>query len=359
MARNVKIDIYRMIFCIMIVIYHSNKFFGDGVYFSKGWYIGVDFFFLLSGLFLMQSIEKLTDCGEREEGQMIFLRKVKNLYPLYIISYFVSFVVTQIVKHTGIKEMIKTLSRSVGKIFCLEMSGMSIRGGYALRGSWYLSAMLIATLVILALYFIGRHYFYYITAPMGVILFLGFFNQKYGMIHRTSDWLTVTYSGVIRAVGVMLLGCICYKLGKYLAEKKLTKRKLVLLNIVEVLAFLIVIVVSFYKAKSSFDFMYLVLCAVGITLAYGVTGACDNLACKRLAWIGKNLSYPIYLNHLWIIVLIQGGGVKLILEQKLSLFVVSLAVICALVMGIEKIIKTAFQKYLKMREKYLQGAAEQ
>lgn len=358
MLRNVKIDIYRMIFCIMIVMYHSNKFFGDGVYFSKGWYIGVDFFFLLSGLFLMQSIEKHTACGEREEGMMIFGRKVKNLYPLYIISYFVAFGVTQIVNHTGIKEMIKTLSRSVGKIICLEMSGMNIRGGFNLRGSWYVSALLIATLVILALYFIGKHYFYYITAPLGVFLFLGFFNQKYGMIHQTSDWLTVTYSGVIRAVGVMLLGCICYKLGGCLAEKKFTKRKLLLLNIVEVLAFVIVIVLSFYRAKSSFDFMYLVLCAVGVTLAYGVTRACDNLACKRLAWIGKNLSYPIYLNHLWIIVLIQSKGENLITEQKLSLFIISLAVICILVMGIEKLLKTAFQKYLIIREKYVESMAE-
>lgn len=358
MERNVKIDIYRMIFCIMIVVYHSNKFWGNEVHFAQGWYIGVDFFFLLSGLFLMQSIEKYTDCGEREEGQIIFLRKVKKLYPLYIISYSVSLVVTQIVNHTGIKEMVKTLSHSIGKIFCLEMAGMSIRGGYNLRGSWYVSALFIAILVILGLYFTEKHYFYYITAPLGVILFLGFFNQTYGTIHRTSDWLTVTYSGVIRAVGVMLLGCICYKLGKCLSEKEFTSQKRLTLNIAEVVAFVLVIVASYYKAKSSFDFVYLVLCAVGVTLAYGVTGDCDNPGCKRLAWIGRNLSYPIYLNYLWIIGLIQGVGVNLLTEQKLSLFVVSLTVICALVMGIEKMIKTAFRKYLKLREKYLESAVE-
>lgn len=352
MVRNVKIDVYRIVFCIMIVVYHSNKFLGEGVYFAKGWYIGVDFFFLVSGLFLMQSIEKNTNYGQ-EEAQNIFLKKIKNIYPLYIISYIVSFVAVWMINHTDTREVIKILSRSIGKIFCLEMSGMSVRGGYALRGGWYVSALLIATLVILGLYFIGKNYFYYITAPLCIIVFLGFFNQTYGMIHRTSDWLTFTYSGIIRAVGVMLLGCICYKLGKHLGEKKFTKKTVVLLNVAEAVAFLIVIAASYYKAKSSFDFMYLILCAIGITIAYGMKVQ-GNSVLRYIAWLGKKLSYPIYLNHLWLIVIIQ--ELSLTMSQKISLFIISLFVVCISVLGIEKALKIIFQKYLGIRKKYIEAA---
>ena len=350
MARNVKIDVYRMFFCIMIVVYHANKFFGEGVYFAKAWYIGVDFFFLLSGCFLMQSIERDTNCGQKEEAQTIFIKKFKNIYPLYIISYFVSFIIVQVVNHTSIREVIELLSRSVGKIFCLEMSGIDIRGGFALRGGWYVSAVLLATLVILGLYYIGKNYFYYITAPLGVILFLGYFNQKFKMIHQTSDWLKITYSGVVRAVAVMLLGCLCYKMGKCLAEKVFSKKKLLLINVIEKVAVCIVIIGSYFKAKSNFDFMYLILCAIGITIAYGVKSA-DNIISRKIAWLGKTLSYLIYLNYLWLIVIIK--DLNLTINKKIILFVVSLVVVCGLVIAIEKILKFVFKKYMSMREKYV------
>ena len=56
--KNKKIDLLRLIFCMMIVIYHCNKLVGKSVYFAKGWYIAIEFFAIVSGIFLMSSIEK-------------------------------------------------------------------------------------------------------------------------------------------------------------------------------------------------------------------------------------------------------------------------------------------------------------
>lgn len=49
--RNTYIDFLRVLFCIFICLYHWNKgHFGGG-------YLGVDFFFILSGFYMMQGFE--------------------------------------------------------------------------------------------------------------------------------------------------------------------------------------------------------------------------------------------------------------------------------------------------------------
>ncbi len=54
MTRNLNIDIFRMIFALVVVLHH---------YFPKTWcgYFAVDFFFILSGFFLMKSYNKYDD----------------------------------------------------------------------------------------------------------------------------------------------------------------------------------------------------------------------------------------------------------------------------------------------------------
>ena len=58
-ARNGKVDLFKFIFSIVVIIYHfGNAVKFDNELFNKG-YIGVEFFFIVSGFLFAKSIEKI------------------------------------------------------------------------------------------------------------------------------------------------------------------------------------------------------------------------------------------------------------------------------------------------------------
>ena len=59
--RNNALEFYRFVFIVFIFFMHFRSyggFEGDKNYFAAG-YLGVEYFFILSGFFMMQKIEKL------------------------------------------------------------------------------------------------------------------------------------------------------------------------------------------------------------------------------------------------------------------------------------------------------------
>lgn len=346
--RNIKIDALRLVFCIMIVFYHSNKFIGNSVYFSKGWYISVDFFFLVSGIYLMTTLDKyMQDNNGNINVIEILWKKIKNVWFLYLCSYFCAFITIQVTDLNGWKRSAQILVDSIGRIFLLEMAG-DILGGYSLPGGWYLSSLMVGSLIVLCIYVISRKFFFEIVAPLFVILFLGYFNQTYGQIHRTHDWTVFIYSGTIRAAAEILLGCICYKIGLYIKSNTMKKFWKNIFLILEFCCYLAVIIVSFYVRASSIDFLYLILLAIAVTLSYGIEVK-GNKILTGIAWLGKNLSLPVYLNHLWIIYLLKDISIKMSL--KILVYIFCLIGSCTVVLIIKHIFINLFSKYSVYRKK--------
>ena len=81
--RNVYIEINRIIFTFFIILMHGEYLIRDiaSERVFRGGYIGVEFFFVVSGYFLARSIEK----GEIKTKQYLQSR-LKRLYPHYILS---------------------------------------------------------------------------------------------------------------------------------------------------------------------------------------------------------------------------------------------------------------------------------
>lgn len=342
--RNERLDGLRFIFSIMIVLYHLNKFVGNSVYFAKGWYIAIEFFSIVSGVFLMKSMER------EQDVTCVFLKKLKNVYPIYISSYFLAFIITQIGKHMKWKESIRILLHSIGKICLFEMTGIDILEGFALQGSWYISAMLIGVLIVLCIYVISGRWFSYVVAPFLVFLFFGYFNQTYGKIHQTHDWLLFIYSGTIRVTAEMLLGCICYKVGQ--ERKKTGKKYKNILSMIEQICYAIVIFSSYFYSRTGYDFIYIVLLAIAVTITISYDSEEENSKYIHIIGeIGKKFSLPIYLNHLWLIYIIK--GFHFCITGKVVLFIFSLVISCLLVCFLDSMIQNGIQNYLLYREKVL------
>jgi peptidoglycan/LPS O-acetylase OafA/YrhL len=155
-GRNGAIDFLRFAASVILVLHHYqqvfNVFIDNGINFYSGrfyWGHLVDLFFVISGFFLVSAVTKISD------GQLKFkeyyLHRCVRLLPLVGVTAIIYFVVNNYVYFKIMGEYYK--ARSTGSELILSILGMQV-GWANLEGShlnppmWYISALLIAFVVI-------------------------------------------------------------------------------------------------------------------------------------------------------------------------------------------------------------------
>lgn len=89
--RNSLIEFYRFLFAMWVVYYHGYFFLPKTQYFSSG-YLAVDFFFMLTGYFIMKDIIKQSDQSLIKGVINLVWKKLKPLGVTLIISLFFALV---------------------------------------------------------------------------------------------------------------------------------------------------------------------------------------------------------------------------------------------------------------------------
>ena len=85
--RNPNIEFLRFLFCWIVVFYHANF---QKIPFGGG-YLGVEFFFILSGVYLGKKLKNESrykeSLGDSLTNSWKYLwKRIKNIYPFYILS---------------------------------------------------------------------------------------------------------------------------------------------------------------------------------------------------------------------------------------------------------------------------------
>ena len=304
--RNNAIDILKFLFSLLILIYHAIYVISpDSVkIYPGGGYIGVEFFFVVSGFLMAHSAFKT---AERKNGSLClgeetvaFLRrKIGTLFPYFAFAYIVSATVQIIIYQITGKILIKNLVYSVWEILLLHQSGINVFRW--VQGDWYISAMLIGMLFIYP--FLRRYLrtYSYIAAPCVVILYMGYFSKKYGYLHVTGNWNGFVYDSLIRAFGGMNLGIIVYAVAERLRNISFTRLGRRLLSVCACTGYVSIFVTVFLRSKGAIDFIWL-LCIAG---SFAITGSGAGSLCRRLnaldsksfVFLGK-YSMALYMNHL-------------------------------------------------------------
>lgn len=97
--RNGKIELLRFIFCIFILFYHiglpiygrsDTPIIGDHItFFSKG-YLGVEFFFLVTGFLMARSAHKTNRTSNNSVGtdSLRFMKKkIWSIFPYHLVAF--------------------------------------------------------------------------------------------------------------------------------------------------------------------------------------------------------------------------------------------------------------------------------
>lgn len=194
-----------------------------------------------------------------------------------------------------LRKICKHAVQCIWELLFLRMAGFN---DYNANGAtWYISAMLFAMLLLLPFFYKFRENFLHLFAPVICLVTLGYLYSVGGTLRGNTDWMGFCYKGLLRAIGVLCLGSICYIVCQKIKEVPLTCFAKILLSFAETSGYLFALYWTFGHATSKMQFVILLLFAVSVTISFSHQGffACiyDNRICY---WLGK-FSFPLFLSH--------------------------------------------------------------
>lgn len=293
--RNGMLDFMKFVFAVIVVLLHSRNIAntGEKTLFGAG-YLGVEFFFIVSGLFMAASTLKL---GKESLGKDTFdfmKRKICGLMPHVYVAWIIAFAAEHIGKFQ-IKIIFKDLARSLWELCMVTETGL--KGYKANAVSWYLSAMLLAMLLIYPLMKKYKDTFFYIMSPLGFLFIMGITCHEFTKLGGPHAWFGLGYKAMARAIMGILFGCICFKAGYALSKQKLTKLGRIGISVIEICLYFFSILYMYISDGSKYDWFIVVFLGIAITLSYSQAGiVTDYMTHKCFSWL-RTYSFSLYLGH--------------------------------------------------------------
>lgn len=323
--RNGTLEFMRFVFCLTILFFHYSKMLLGGVSLKDGvkfalfphGAMGVEFFFILTGIFLAHSAEKQSLNSKKKlsiipETFQYFGKKYVSIFPQHVVAFAVLFGVMVLI-HLDMPNWSawERFDTALPSFFLIQMTG--IMGSPLNHIEWYLSAMLIAILIVYPLCRLHFKIFTRYIAPVASVGLLVWMCCEYPSLTGVTRAMYIgpdafIYKGLIRAVAEIMLGTFVYSLGKYalapLAEKA-GKPVRIVLTVVEWIMYVAAVVITLLTLPYGWEYGALAVIFAGVTLSYsGLT--------YSGAWFDNSVSYflgkitlPVYLSQLSAIYLVN------------------------------------------------------
>lgn len=328
--RNGAIEFWRFILIIAIGIMHfSNSYYGASPYLG-GAYVATEFFFLVSGYLLMASFLRNKERKETISAWRYTVRKIKNLYPCYLLSFLALFCFIMINDKVNLMEWFTNLGQSVWELMFLQISGLK---GFRLFNypAWYISAMLIAGYFIYALLEVDEKRFVKILMPLSILIIYTNFSKNAGNIDVWGGAKILDISdALMRAFAGMSLGGLSCYAARSIQKRVFSNASKYILSVLELMAFLLAFCLMNQVGHTQTDFYIIFLFFLGITLSFSnQTFTAKVFSMQLFQSLGK-ISYPMFLNQILVISIIGTYVTGLPYRQGVILFLIILLIISAI-----------------------------
>lgn len=288
--RNGFIELLRFIVCMYVCIHHY------AYDWSPSGYLGVDFFFVLSGFLLMRHFNANENDGVSPgKAALQYTRgRYRRLLPHYMFTFLLSVILTQMIAHSV--TLPSLISNNLWELLLLEGAGFS--DNLMIEPGWYCSSLILAGYLVYFLLKKCKENYLYFIAPVSLLLIWGWMYQKIGHLNRWTQYDTFVFTGTLRGFAEIGLGCICCQICEKLREKE-GKNFSVISTVAESLCFAYMMYIVVAAGPSRADFVCAFAMAVLITSAFLQWSLFSKLFVEsRLANYLGEISMAIYLNHL-------------------------------------------------------------
>lgn len=295
-SRSRAIEFYRFLFSIVVCLFHfriKGGFSEPTGYFNAG-YLGVEFFSIISGCFLMESIRRgrsaLEAGGALPDLTCRFAaRRFARLYPHYLLTLIAFLSLRVCFLHTlTLKELVRD---GFFEWFLLQSFGTS----FVVLLFWYVSALFLGSVLLYWLGLAWKDHFPIAMAFAAPVLF-SLFAQYCGTLDCTMSPAPAASQGLWRVIAGLALGCVVSCLVRRL--RPILQGRFALASTVLEAGLLLVLLLLMYRTyRSPWDFIataLLALLALSVLLGNSLlTRLLDN---PVSGFLGK-ISYGVYLNQ--------------------------------------------------------------
>lgn len=288
--RNSAIELLRFVIIMSVVVHHYCPISPNG-------YLGVDFFFVLSGFLLMSHFVARYQPEQDAITQAISYTKNKylKLIPYYLLAFMLSILLSVAMnKGLTVGSFVKS---AVWELSMME--GFGITQNLLVGPGWYCSSLLIAGFVIYFLLGKFQKNYVFFIAPLSFMIVFTYMALNFGNLNRWMQVDTCISTGTLRGFAEMGLGCMCYQFFDY-ARDKLKNRMKVISSIIELLCISFILYVMYGKNAQGYDFVCVLVMSTLITSFFIANSYLSKLLSNPISqYLGK-ISVSIYLNHIII-----------------------------------------------------------
>ncbi len=349
--KNGKIEFTRFAFSVIILLFHLGEVLISKNYriaehftfFSNGW-IGVEFFFAVSGYLMASSAFKNRD-NKASLGKDTFLfmeKKLMAVLPYHLIVFSITFLTLVVAKYESLTQTADYILSVIPNFLLIQRSGL--KNSDVLGVEWYISEMLIAMLV---LYPICKKYydkFAKIIAPVTSLLIIGYLIKTTGSLNGSTNWSVIVSKTFLRAVSEICAGVFCFELCRNIKKLNFTKKDKLILTFFEIICYLVILafIVTDIPKKFSGTIFIFICCAVCLSFSDITYG--KKLFNNKFVYFLGTLSLPIYLCHSLTRRVIVEYFSDLRFRYALIIFILLTAAFTAFVIPLEKALRKAIMK---------------
>lgn len=292
-TKNNAIVIWRIIFTYMIMIFHFDNKYGISQHFDMvfGWYIGVEFFFIVSGYLLYTGMDKLSK--KYHSGWDYLLHRYRKIYPYYLGAFLFSLICNAVTSLTSLKDILKVFLEHYFEMFALHGIGLGNGWSNLNNTSWFISIMFIGGFIIFHCLIKWRDNFCNFIVPLMIMIF---YSYIYRNLHSIGAVVEVNgfYENMplMRGLAGMGLGIIAARMNEYIL-KNCQKTKWI--RLAGILGFSFVILGSLVYGNSKKDYLYAIV--LTISVAIGFLPSKSQFLQSRLLQKWSGLTMSMYFVH--------------------------------------------------------------
>ncbi len=286
--RNSSIEFLRFVVIMSVTVHHYCALSPNG-------YLGVDFFFVLSGFLLMShfTAHYRPEHDAVKQAAVYTKNRYLKIIPFYLVAFALSILLSiSMNKGLTIGSFVKNAGWEL-----LMLEGFGITQDLIVGPGWYCSSLLIAGFVIYFLLGKSRKNYLYLIAPISLMTIFVYMAVHFSNLNRWLQVDTWISTGTLRGFAEMGLGCICYEIFQH-AKDKMQNRMKILSSIVELLCIIFILYVMYGKNVQGYDFICVLVMAALITSFFIANSYLSTVLNNSLsAYLGR-ISVSIYLNHI-------------------------------------------------------------
>lgn len=292
--QNAEINLLKLIFAIVVFFYHFTLNYNFGLTYAG--YIAVDYFLILSGIFLHR---KLGKSGWKIHPVRYLGRRYLQFLPFILYTFAIE-VILRAVREGGVSFtlLLQWIYEAKWELLCLSCFGLKAEWIFY-PPLWFISSLLFGSFVLLAGYwFLGKRFdraALLIAAGIYIYLFL-----TLGHLRAEGEYLFVFTKGTYRAIADLCLGLSAERLIGPL-KRKMTEcdRREVCNQVVRIGAWCLAAYALYahrLHPTTRLDFWFIVVMTAVFVMILSLDEP-EKMETGRLSAAAGKLSMAVYFNH--------------------------------------------------------------